>query len=309
MATAYFTHPDCLAHEMGPHHPEQPARLTTIESALRKAALFEQLCTLAAPAVTHEELCRVHSPDYVQAIEEVAPHHGLVFIDPDTSMNPHSLEAARRAAGAVVAAVDAVMAGQVGNAFCAVRPPGHHACRARAMGFCLFNNVAVGAAHALAAHGLSRVAIVDFDVHHGNGTEDIFHDDPRVLLVSSFQHPFYPFSGADSGNDHVIPLPLAAGSGSWEFRRAWEDAGLPALERFAPEMIFFSAGFDAHRDDPLAELNLVEADYAWLTACVLAVADRHAQGRVVSTLEGGYDLAALARSALAHLQELARAAS
>ncbi len=308
MATAYYTHPDCLAHEMGAHHPEQPARLAAIGSALARADM-QAIEHRPAPLAEDVWLLRVHEPAYLEAIEAVVPRQGHVHLDPDTALNPHSLLAARRAAGAVVAAVDAVIAGQVDNAFCAVRPPGHHACRARAMGFCIFNNVAVGAAHALAAHGLSRVAIVDFDVHHGNGTEDIFHDDPRVLLVSSFQHPFYPFSGADSGNDHVIPLPLAAGSGSREFRRAWEDAGLPALERFAPEMIFFSAGFDAHRDDPLAELNLVEADYAWLTARVLAVADRHAQGRVVSTLEGGYDLAALARSALAHIQELARAAS
>jgi len=308
MATGWFSHADCARHDMGPWHPEQPARLAAIEAAL-KAGPFSQLIRFEAPLVDETALGRVHLPAYVEAIKRAAPSAGQVVLDPDTRMNPHSLAAARRAAGAVVAAVDRVMAGDIDNAFCAVRPPGHHACRDRAMGFCLFNNVAVGAAHALAVHGLARVAIVDFDVHHGNGTEDIFHDDERVLLASSFQHPFYPFSGADSGNEHIIPMPLPAGSGSREFRHAWEHIGLPALARFAPEFIFFSAGFDAHRNDPLAGLNLEEGDFAWLTREVAAIAGRFARGRMVSTLEGGYDLTALAASVTAHVQVLLNAAS
>ena len=308
MVTAYITHPDCLKHDMGPYHPEQPARLTAIESALREAGLLDQLQIMEATPATSEQLGRVHTPSYVDEIEQSAPRQGMSFLDPDTSMNPYSLSAALHAAGALAMAVDRVMNGTADNAFCAIRPPGHHALHNRAMGFCIFNNVAVGAAHSLAAHGLSRVAVVDFDVHHGNGTEDIFHDDPRVMLCSSFQHPYYPFSGADSGNDHIIPMPLAAGAGGKEFRSIWLEIGLPALERFQPEMIFFSAGFDAHRDDPLAGLNLVEGDFAWITTQVAAIASRYAQGRMVSTLEGGYHLDALGRSVAAHVQVLASAA-
>ena len=307
MVTAYITHPDCLKHDMGGYHPEQPARLTAIEQALRAAHLFERLQASEATPATHAQLLRVHDGAHIDEIEQSAPLQGMSFLDPDTAMNPHSLSAALHAAGALVMAVDKVMAGAVNNAFCAVRPPGHHALHNGAMGFCIFNNVAVGAAHALAAHGLARVAIVDFDVHHGNGTEDAFHDDPRVMLCSSFQHPYYPFSGADSGNEHIIPMPLAAGAGGKEFRRAWLEIGLPALERFAPEMIFFSAGFDAHRGDPLAGLNLLEEDYAWITGEVLSIAGRCAGGRVVSTLEGGYDLEALGRSVVAHVGAMAEA--
>lgn len=304
MVTAYITHPDCLKHDMGGHHPEQPARLLAIEHALREAALLERLRMVDATPATHQQLRRVHDIGYIDEIEQTAPLQGMAFLDPDTAMNPYSLSAALHAAGALVMAVDMVMSGDANNAFCAVRPPGHHALRSGAMGFCIFNNVAVGAAHALASHGLARVAIVDFDVHHGNGTEDIFRDDPRVMLCSSFQHPYYPFSGADSGNEHIIPMPLAAGAGGTEFRRAWLEVGLPALERFQPEMIFFSAGFDAHRDDPLAGLNMVDEDYAWITSEVLATAADCAGGRVVSTLEGGYNLEALGRSVAAHVQRL-----
>jgi acetoin utilization deacetylase AcuC-like enzyme len=289
---------------MGSYHPEQPARLTAIEQALRARGMWDSLRHITASPVPREQLLRVHDARYVDEIERAAPQHGMTFLDPDTSMNPHSLSAALHAAGALTLAVDKVVAREVDNAFCAVRPPGHHALRDRAMGFCIFNNVAVAAAHALDAHGLMRAAIVDFDVHHGNGTEDIFHDDPRVMLCSSFQHPFYPFSGAESGNEHIIPMPLAAGSGGKEFRRAWLKVGLPALERFAPQMVFFSAGFDAHRDDPLAGLNLLEEDYAWLTTEVVAIAARCAEGRVVSTLEGGYNLEALGRSVAAHVGEM-----
>lgn len=307
MATAWFTHPACLRHEMGPGHPERPARLIAIADAFAAAGLADRLLPREAPAADDASLKRVHDAAYLAAIAAMAPAAGLVALDADTAINPHSLTAARHAAGAVVAAVDGVLAGEFANAFCAVRPPGHHACRDRAMGFCLFNNVAVAAAHALTVHGLGRVAIVDFDVHHGNGTEDIFHDEPRVLLASSFQHPFYPFSGADSGNAHIVPMPLPAGTDGRGFRQAWETVGLPALADFAPELILISAGFDAHRDDPLAGLLLTEEDFAWLTREVLAIAQTCCGGRVVSTLEGGYDLAALGRSAVAHVQELASA--
>ncbi len=226
-------------------------------------------------------------------------------LDPDTSLNPHSLEAALRAAGACVAATDAVLGGRAGRAFCAVRPPGHHATPTRAMGFCVFNNVAVAAAHALEAHGLERVAIVDFDVHHGNGTEDMFRDDPRVLFCSTFQHPYYPYCGADSGNDHVINVPLPAMTASEGFRTAVDRHWMPALEGFEPQLVLVSAGFDAHREDPLAYLQLEDGDYAWVTRRIAAVAERFAGGRIVSTLEGGYGLAPLARSALAHVEALA----
>ncbi|RMD69569.1 MAG: histone deacetylase family protein, partial [Gammaproteobacteria bacterium] len=224
---------------------------------------------------------------------------GMVILDPDTAMNPHSLKAALRAAGAVVHAVEAVVEGKIKNAFCNVRPPGHHAERARAMGFCIFNNAAVGAAHALSM-GLSRVAICDFDVHHGNGTEDIFRDEPRVLLCSTFQHPFYPFKGADTRSAHIVNVPLPAGTGSEGFREAVKEHWLPALEAFRPEMLLFSAGFDAHRDDPLAGLSLVEEDYAWVTEAILPFSGKGA----VSTLEGGYNLKALGKSAAAHIRML-----
>ncbi len=309
MATAWVSHPDCLKHEMGPYHPEQPARLTQIEQALGAAPFAARLFRIEAPHATRAQLARAHSAAYIDAIHAAAPASGYAYLDPDTSMNPHSLTAALRAAGAGVTAVDRVMAGEVGNAFCAVRPPGHHALRDRAMGFCIFNNVAVSALHALEVHGLARVAIVDFDVHHGNGTEDIFHDDPRVMLVSSFQHPYYPYAGADSGNDHIVPIPLPAGTSGVAFRQQWEAKGLPALERFRPEFVFFSAGFDAHQEDPLAGLRLVEADFAWITERVLAIAQRHASGRAVSVLEGGYDIKALSRSVVAHVGVLASAAS
>ena len=291
---------------MGGHHPERPARLTAIESALRAAGLFDTLHRLEVRPATRAQLLRAHDAAYLDEIERIAPQSGLAFLDPDTALNPYSLSAALHAAGALTQAVDCVMQGFAANAFCAVRPPGHHALRHRAMGFCIFNNVAIGALHALEAHGLQRVAIVDFDVHHGNGTEDIFENDPRVMLCSSFQHPHYPFRGAESGNEHIIPMPLAVGSAGKEFRKAWLDQGLPALERFQPEMIFFSAGFDAHRDDPLAGLMLVDEDFTWITEQVMHIANRHANGRVVSTLEGGYELDALGRSVVAHIQALCK---
>jgi acetoin utilization deacetylase AcuC-like enzyme len=307
MQTAYITHPDCLKHEMGDGHPESPDRLRAIEDQLIASGVMPYLLRHDAPSATIEQLARVHPPAYISEIHRIAPTSGLVYLDPDTAMNPHSWDAALRAAGAAVMAVDLVMGREVENAFCAVRPPGHHAGPAHPMGFCFFNNVAVGVAHAMAQHGLRRVAIMDFDVHHGNGTEQIFRDDPRVMLCSTFQHPYYPFAGADSGNEHIINVPLAAGTAGAEYREAVSRHCLPALERFQPEMVFFSAGFDAHRDDEMAQLRLVEDDYAWVTEQVKAVADAHARSRIVSVLEGGYELHALGRSVLAHVRVLSGA--
>jgi acetoin utilization deacetylase AcuC-like enzyme len=289
---------------MGAHHPEAPARLQAIEDQLIASGLFGYLQHHDAPEVTREQLLRVHDAAYLDAIAAAAPQSGMVALDGDTTMNPYTYPAALRAAGAAVLAVDLVMAGRVENAFCSVRPPGHHAEHARAMGFCIFNNVAVGASHALAAHGLSRVAIVDFDVHHGNGTEDIFRDEPRVMLCSTFQHPFYPYSGAESGNAHIINVPLAAGADGAVFREAVGAHWLPVLEAFGPELILISAGFDAHREDDMSSLRLVEADYAWVTEQIKGLAAKHARGRIVSVLEGGYELHALGRSVLAHLKVL-----
>ncbi len=293
-----------MLHDMGPYHPECPDRLHAIGDRLISSGLDVYLQHHSAPAATDEEIGRVHGQRFIRTIEAESPSSGLHFLDPDTAMNPHSLTAARHAAGAVVLGTDLVMRGECRTAFCAVRPPGHHAGRNRAMGFCLFNNVAIGAAHALAVYGIERVAIVDFDVHHGNGTEDIFSGDPRVLMVSTFQHPLYPYSGLDNPAENMVNIPLAAGSGGEEFRAAVRDHWLPALERHKPEIIFVSAGFDAHREDPLAGLKFVEADYAWVTSEMVAVAARHANGRIVSTLEGGYGLSALGRSATEHIREL-----
>ena len=304
MRTAYITHPICLKHDMGYGHPESPQRLQAIEQELRVEGLFPLLRNYKAPLVTHEQLARVHAEHYLHAIETVAPQHGLISIDSDTLMNPYTLEAAKRAAGAAVLATDLVISGQVENAFCNVRPPGHHATRDEAMGFCFFNNVAVGAAHALALHGLTRIAILDFDVHHGNGTEAIFKDETRVMLCSTFQHPFYPYSGANSSNDHIINTPLAAGTTGQALRATVLENWIPALERFRPEMIYISAGFDAHREDEMANLNWVEADYIWVTDQIMTIAERYAQKRIVSVLEGGYDLDALAGSVAAHVRVL-----
>src|SRR5216684_2907786 len=302
MATALFTHPDCSLHEMGAGHPESPERLKAILAALEASGLAAKLAVREAPLARREHLERVHDTEHVDLVFGAAPQRGYAYLDPDTSMNPKSLAAALRAAGAVVRATDVVMAGEARNAFCAVRPPGHHATPDRAMGFCIFNNVAIGAMHALEAHGLERVAVLDFDVHHGNGTEDAFHEDPRVMLCSTFQHPYYPYCGADSGNDHIINVPLPAMTDGRGFRAAVERFWFPALERFAPEVVFVSAGFDAHRDDPLAYLELGDEDYAWVTQKIVELAARHARGRVVSTLEGGYDTNALARCVVEHVR-------
>ncbi len=305
MHTAYITHPSCLRHDMGAWHPESPARLRAIDDRLHAAHLFDFLTHLKATPVQRSQLLRVHDAAYIDAIEAASPSEGISMLDPDTSMNPHTLEAARHAAGGAVMAVDRVMRGEVASAFVACRPPGHHATRNQAMGFCIFNNVAVAAAHALDQHGLERVAIVDFDVHHGNGTEDIFRDDPRAMLCSTFQHPYYPFRGADTVNDHIVNVPLPAGTTGTAYREAFSARILPRLEAFRPQMLFFSAGFDGHREDDMAQFGLVEADYAWITGQVMDVAARHAGGRIVSVLEGGYDLSSLGRSAAAHIKVLA----
>lgn len=297
---AYLTHPDCPRHDVGPWHPESPRRWQAIDAALRDAPWFGEVIEIEAPHATLEQLQRAHTLTHIKSVRNAIPRSGVAWLDPDTGVNPFSWDAALAASGAVVRAVDAVMAGEASRAFCNVRPPGHHAEADRAMGFCLFNNIAVGVRHALVGYPIERIAIVDFDVHHGNGTEAILRNEPRVLLCSSFRHPFYPYSGAQP-HAGFIPAPLLQGADGVQFRAAVEQHFLPALEAFRPELICVSAGFDAHRDDPLGGLNLVEADYAWVTREVCALADRHAQGRVVSVLEGGYDLDALGRCAVAHV--------
>ena len=308
MTVAVFTHPACLLHEPGPAHPESPSRLRAVLDALddeQCAATRRFEAPLAADAM----LARVHQADMIARVRGASPKEGTAYLDPDTAMSVGSLEAALRAAGAACAAVDMVMQGEFHRAFCAVRPPGHHATPDQAMGFCLFNNVAVAAAHALSVHGLERVAIVDFDVHHGNGTADIFAADARVLYASSHQMPLYPGSGAaaERGVGNLVHAPLPAGAGSAPFRAAFNEHILPALERFAPQLMIISAGFDAHRLDPLANLNLEADDFAWVTRQLVAVANRHADGRVVSNLEGGYSLNALREATIAHVNALAGA--
>jgi acetoin utilization deacetylase AcuC-like enzyme len=305
MQTAYITHPQCRLHDMGRHHPECPDRLRAIEDRLIAAGLLGLLSEYEAPLATTEQLTRVHDAGYVAAVEAAAPDTGTIHLDPDTAMNPHSYRAALRAAGAAVLATDLVMRGEASNAFCSVRPPGHHAEHARAMGFCFFNNVAVAAAHALEQYGVQRVAIVDFDVHHGNGTEDIFAEDPRVLMVSTFQHPFYPYSGIHGRSERMVNIPLPAYSGGAAFRDAVTRFWLPAIAASDPDVVFISAGFDAHREDDMAALALTEDDYYWATHEIKAVVRQPVRGRIVSCLEGGYNLDALGRSVAAHIRALA----
>ncbi len=299
--TAYITHPVFLKHEMGEGHPECPARLDAINDYLLSRGLLDMMPTYQAPAATDEQLLRAHTSDYLAQITAFSPATGYAQLDPDTRLNPFSLTAARHAAGAAILATDLVMSGAATSAFCAVRPPGHHAERAAGMGFCLFNNVAVGIRHAQQHHGLTRVALVDFDVHHGNGSEDILAGDRQVLMVSTFQHPLYPYAGDVPKGTNMVNVPLAPRTGGDAMRLAVEQRWLPALDAFRPELIYISAGFDAHRDDDMANLGWVENDYAWLTARLVEVANRHASGRIVSTLEGGYALPALARSVAAHV--------
>ncbi|MDQ2091108.1 histone deacetylase family protein [Marimonas arenosa] len=301
---AYITHAECHAHDTGSLHPDQPERLSAIDNQLIMSGLDFVVRYHDAPLVERAQLERVHDKAYLDRIYAVDASAGPVEIDGDTVMSPGTLRAAERAAGAGVLAVDLVMAGEAHAVFCAVRPPGHHAERGQAMGFCLFDNIAVAAAHALEAHGLSRVAIVDFDVHHGNGTEDIFKADPRVLFCSSFQHPFYPFTGHEKETANLVDVPLSAGAGGDEFREAVREHWLPALEAFKPEFLFISAGFDAHVADDMSHLRLTDNDYRWVTERLVEVAKTHAGGRIVSMLEGGYEPAALARSVVAHINVL-----
>ena len=303
-SVAYITHPAFLQHEMGQHHPESPARLHAISDQLIAAGIEPFLLHRDAMQATREQIERVHEPAYVDEVFEATPQEGLVWLDGDTAMNPHSLEAALHAAGANVQAVDMVMAGEARRAFCAVRPPGHHAGRDRAMGFCIFNNIAVGAAHAITVHGLERVAIVDFDVHHGNGTEDIFSGDNRVLMCSTFQHPFYPGTGAGDTAPNIVNCPLPAMTDGADFRATLRAHWLPVLEAFEPQLILVSAGFDGHIEDDMAQMRLREPDYEWVTLEICDLADRHAEGRVVSTLEGGYNLSALGRSVAVHIRAM-----
>jgi acetoin utilization deacetylase AcuC-like enzyme len=286
---------------MGPDHPECPERLDAIHNCLLARGFLDLMVPYEAPEVTHQQLLRAHTAHYVAEIESMVPVDGHVQVDPDTQMNPHTIAAARRAAGAAVLATDLVARGEVQSAFCAVRPPGHHAGRDSAMGFCFFNNVAVGIRHALREHGIERVALVDFDVHHGNGSEDILANDDQVLMVSTFQHPLYPYCGEVAKGTNMVNVPLPPRTSGEQLREAVTQNWLPALERFRPQMIFISAGFDAHREDDMANLGWVDADYAWLTARTVEVANTHAQGRIVSVLEGGYALDALGRSVAAHV--------
>ena len=305
MTTLLYTHKSCLAHDPGPHHPESPARLEAVLAALSSPD-FAGLDRREAPEAALDDIARVHPRRLVERLLAAMPKSGYAAIDADTVLCPESGVAALHAAGAVIAAVDAVIAGEAENAFCAVRPPGHHAEPGRPMGFCLFNNVAIGALRARAVHGLARVAVVDFDVHHGNGTQARFADDPTLFYASTHQSPLYPGTGAasETGVGNIVNLPLRPMSGSHEFRQGMTRVILPALAAFAPEMVLISAGFDAHRADPLAQLMLDEADYAWVTERLLEIAREHSRGRVVSTLEGGYDLRALGNSAAAHVRAL-----
>ena len=309
MSTAFYSHPDCHGHDMGPGHPECPQRLDAINDYLLASGLDVAIERREAPLVAASDLAHAHSSGYVaelrEVLEEVESGGRMRSLDPDTAVSAGTWRAVQRAAGAAVAATDAVLDGEVENAFCSVRPPGHHATRDETMGFCFFNNVAIAARHALDVRGLERVAIVDFDVHHGNGTEDIIAGDERVLMVSIFQDQLYPFSGGVPKGTNMVNVPVPAYTRGAEVRELIEANWMPRLEAFRPQMIFISAGFDAHREDDLGQLGLVEADYDWMTRRIKGVADRHAKGRIVSCLEGGYNLGALARSVAVHLRVLA----
>ena len=300
--SAYIHHSDCLLHDMGSGHPERPARIIAIDEQIRAAKLMDLLHRYEAPLATKQQLARVHDRKYIDKVVDFQGDY--TYLDPDTLLTAQTPQAALRAAGALIHATDLILTNQHKIAFCNVRPPGHHALSNQAMGFCFFNNVAVGAAHAIEQYGLKRVAILDFDVHHGNGTEEIFADDPRIMFCSTFQHPFYPGSGANTVSDHIINVPLAAGTGGSEFREAVTTHWLPALNNFEPQLIFISAGFDAHQADDISYLNLLESDYVWVTQEALKLANKYSEGRIISTLEGGYELQSLSNSVVAHLKVL-----
>lgn len=304
MSTALISHRDCVRHEISPGHPECPQRIDAINDQLMKQDVFDHLIHLEAQRATPEQLMLAHPENYVELIHRYAPASGSVQLDADTAMNAHTLDASLRAAGSGIMAVDRVLGGEVDNAFCLTRPPGHHAERTQAMGFCFFGNIAIAARHAIKVHGLDRVAIVDFDVHHGNGTEDIVDGDSHILFCSSFQYPFYPGNYRSNVDGQRINVPLQAGSTGNDFRTAISSSWLPELEAFRPQMIFISAGFDAHVEDPLASLLLTDSDFIWITQVLMDIADRHAEGRIVSMLEGGYALPALGRCATAHIRGL-----
>ncbi len=307
MTAAVISHPKCTLHENGnPYHPEAPERMDAINNRMISAGVDWITRHYDAIPATRAQLARVHDEDYISTVFALTPlDDHIVDIDGDTGMNQHTLEAALLGAGAAVQAVDLVMAGTHKHAFCSIRPPGHHAGRAHSAGFCLFNNVAVGAAHAMSHYGLERVAIIDFDVHHGDGTEAIFRDEPKVLFCSSFQHPFYPYSGADTHAPNIINLPMPAGTRGPEWRKQVSEQWLPALAAFQPQLIMISAGFDSHMEDDMGGFNLVEQDYVWITQELCKISKTYAEGRVVSCLEGGYDLSSLGRSVAAHVKELA----
>jgi len=302
MTIAFISHAACKLHKMGEHHPEQPSRLDAINNRMIASGLDMVLYQHDAPKATRQQLLLVHDEAYVDMVFDASPTEGLAWLDGDTAMNPYTLDAALHAAGAAVLGVDLVMQDKVQQVFCSVRPPGHHAERHKAMGFCIFNNVAVAAYHAINQYNLKRVLIVDFDVHHGNGTEDIVAGDERVLFCSSFQHPFYPGSGSKTDIANIINLPLPAYTDGATLRAAILESWLPRMEDFAPELIIISAGFDGHRDDEMAQFKLLEFDYAWITDRLMQLARISAGGRVISCLEGGYELQSLARSVEAHIK-------
>jgi acetoin utilization deacetylase AcuC-like enzyme len=304
--TAFISHPDTLLHVMDGNHPESPARITAIKNAVLASDLKQKLQFYDSPAATPAQLKRVHTADYIEHIHNIAPKAGLVRLDGDTAMGPMSLSAALHASGAVILATDLVMSSKVDNAFCCVRPPGHHAGRANSAGFCIFNHVAVGVAHALEEYNLKRAAIIDFDVHHGDGTEDIFKNNSNVMLCSTFQHPFYPHRGADTRSNNMINVPMSAKANGEDFKQVFETQFKPALEVFKPDIIYISAGFDAHLNDPLADLALIEEDYVWMTEFIKKIAKKYAQNRIISSLEGGYHLPSLAQSAWAHIETLSK---
>lgn len=304
MKIAIISHPDCTLHFAGENHPESAARIISIQHALEQYSFPVPLAFLEAPLATKDQLSAVHEPDYVNEIFAIAPDDGMVSIDEDTWMSPGTLTAALRAAGAVILAVDVVMQGETKIAFCNIRPPGHHAERDRAMGFCFFNNVAVGVAHAIKQYGLERIAIIDFDVHHGNGTQNIFQDDPRVLYCSSFEHPFYPGYDPANDNEHILNVPIVPGTTGEAFCERVAGEWFDKLNAFKPQLIFFSAGFDAHIDDPLADLNLTESDYVWLTKQIAKIAKAHCDGKMISVLEGGYQIDALEECVPAHVKAM-----